>query len=206
KKQAYMTFVVRDDGAPADFVLSMDVTTWQAYNFWGGAGNNNVGFNLYGKFNDVTFANLTGTPSRAYAVSFDRPYLVQGAQDGAGNFMVWDYPLVRWLEKQGYNVTYATDVDIETNPSLLSGRKGFLNTGHDEYYSANMRTNLQSYINGGAHMGFFSANNVYYRIRWDNSVAGQAYRRVICYKDQNVDSTTIRWRDLTPPQPENALL
>ena len=35
---------------------------------------------------------------------------------------------------------------------------------------------------------------------------GQVDRTVICYKDQNLDPTTIRWRDLTPPQPENALL
>ena len=42
-----------------------------------------------------TNANLNG--SRAHTVSFDRPYLDQGAQDGAGNFMVWDYPMVRWL-------------------------------------------------------------------------------------------------------------
>jgi hypothetical protein len=204
--ESYMTFVVRNDAAPADIVLSMDVSTWQAYNFWGGAGNGDVGYNLYGKFNDVSFSSSS---TRAYAVSFNRPYLDQGAQDGAGNFMVWDYPMVRWLESQGYNVTYATDVDIETNPSLLNGRKAFINTGHDEYYSDNMRNNLQGYISGGAHMGFFSANNVYNRIRWANSSSGQADRTVICYKDAAVDPqspATIRWRDLTPPQPENALL
>src|SRR5262249_37753027 len=103
-KQSYMTFVVRDDAGAADIVMSMDVTTWQAYNFWGGSGNSNVGYNLYAKFNDVSFALLNGNPNRAYTVSFDRPYLVQGSQDGAGNFMVWDYPMVRWLEQQGYNV------------------------------------------------------------------------------------------------------
>ena len=67
---------------------------------------------------------------------------------------------------------------METNPNLLSGRKGFLNTGHDEYYSPSMRSNLQGYINGGAHMGFFSANNAYFRIRWDDSGSGQSNRRM----------------------------
>ncbi len=203
-KEEYMTFVVRDDSTPADIVLSEDVNTWQAYNFWGGIGNNDVGYNLYGKFDDQTYNNLSST--RAYAVSFDRPYLDQGAQDGAGNLMVWDYPMIRWLEANGYNVTYATDVDIETNPNLLNGRKAFINTGHDEYYSATMRNNLQGYINAGAHIGFFSANNIYFQIRWGNSPSGQAYRRVICYKDQTLDATTIRWRDLSPPQPENSIV
>src|SRR2546421_5146974 len=179
--EQYMTFVLRDDSGPADIVLNEDVTTWQAYNFWGGAGNSNIGYSLYGKFNDVTFANLTG--SAASAVSFDRPYLVQGEIDGAGSFMLYDYPMIRWLEAQGYNVTYATDVDLETNPNLLNGRKGLINTGHDEYFSANMRSHLQGYINAGANMGFFSANNIYWQIRWANSSSGQADRIEICYKN-----------------------
>jgi len=204
--ESYMTFVVRDDAGPADIVLSMDVTTWQAYNFWGGSGNSNVGRSLYGKFNDVTLADLSA--ERAYAVSFNRPYLVQGSTDGAGNFMVWDYPMVRWLESQGYNVTYATNIDMETRPDLLSGRKAFINTGHDEYYSDNMRANLQGYINGGAHVGFFSANNVYFRIRLANSSSGQPYRTVISYKTAGLDPEsppTLQWRGLNPPQPENAI-
>ena len=41
--QNYMTFVVRDDGTPRRSLYSLDVNTWQAYNYWGGAGNNNVG-------------------------------------------------------------------------------------------------------------------------------------------------------------------
>lgn len=205
QKESYMTFVVRDDGSPADIVMSMDVNTWQAYNFWGGAGNNNIGYNLYGEFNDVTFSNLTGSPDRAYAVSFDRPYLVQGETDGAGLFFLWDYPMVRWLESQGYNVTYATDVDIETNPNLLIGRKAFINTGHDEYYSQTMRDHLQGYINEGADMGLFSANNIYWRVRWDNSASGHPYRRMICYKNSSLDSETVQFRFTDPPQPENAL-
>src|SRR4051812_42392312 len=74
--ESYMTFVVRDDAAAADIVYSMDVTTWQAYNYWGGAGNGNIGRNLYAQFNDLTSDDVAGG-SRAYAVSFDRPYLVQ---------------------------------------------------------------------------------------------------------------------------------
>jgi hypothetical protein len=203
-RQSYVTFVVRSDAGPADIVLSMDVTTWQAYNFWGGSGNGNIGYNLYGKFNDVTYDGLSA--QRASAVSFNRPYLVQGSTDGAGNFMVWDYPLVRWLEANGYNVTYATDLDIENNPGLLNGRKAFTNTGHDEYYSDNMRANLLGYINGGAHMAFLSANNFYFRIRFASSAAGQPKRTIFCYKDASLDPQTpptLRWRDLTPTLPEN---
>ena len=68
----YMTFVVRDDSSTAPIVYGLDVTTWQAYNYWGGSGNNNVGYSLYARFNDLTGDN---TGPRAYTVSFDRPVL-----------------------------------------------------------------------------------------------------------------------------------
>jgi Abnormal spindle-like microcephaly-assoc'd, ASPM-SPD-2-Hydin len=200
----YMTFVVRSDNVPADIVYSMDVTTWQAYNFWGGSGNSNVGYNLYGKFNDVSLGFLSST--RAYTVSFDRPYMVQGSQDGAGNFMVWDYPMVRWMEAQGYNITYVTNVDQESNPQLFAGRHVFVNTGHDEYYSDNMRNSLKNAINAGVNMAFFSANNIYSRITWQNSSTAQAYRQVHDDKGALPGSTTYEWRSLTPSQPENAIL
>ncbi|HKS70312.1 MAG TPA: choice-of-anchor D domain-containing protein, partial [Ktedonobacterales bacterium] len=200
----YMTFVVRSDGVPADIVYSMDVTTWAAYNYWGGAGNNDVGYDLYGEDNDVTQGFISD--NRAYEVSFDRPYMDGNSLDGAGNFFVWDYPMIRWMESQGYNITYVTDVDLETNPSLFSGRKVFVNTGHDEYYSDNMRANLQNALNAGVNLAFFSANNIGNRILWYPSSTGQPDRKIYCDKGQFPNSTTVAWRGLTPPQPENALI
>ncbi|MHB8600371.1 MAG: N,N-dimethylformamidase beta subunit family domain-containing protein, partial [Ktedonobacteraceae bacterium] len=204
KLENYITFVVRSDGVAADIVYSMDVTTWAAYNMWGGAGNSNVGYDLYGEFNDVNYNVISN--NRAYTVSFDRPYLDQGSLDGAGNFMLWDYPMVRWMESQGYNVTYVTDVDLENNPNLMNGRKVFMNAGHDEYYSDNMRGNLQKFISNGINVAFFSADNIGNRIVWGNDGSGQQYRRVTCDKGAFPGSTTIAWRALTPPQPENAVV
>ena len=62
----YMTFVVRDDSSTAPIVYGLDTTTWQAYNYWGGSGNNNVGYSLYARFNDLTGDN---NGPRAYTVS-----------------------------------------------------------------------------------------------------------------------------------------
>lgn len=199
----YLTFVVRDDSSSADIVYSMDVTTWQAYSYWSGTGNKNIGYNLYGKFNDVTQAFVGNT--RAYTVSFDRPYMDQGSEDGAGNFMVWDYPMIHWMEAQGYNITYVTDVDLENNPSLFRGHKVFVNTGHDEYYSDNMRANVQNFITSGGNAAFFSANDINRRMTWSNSISGQPDRREHCDKGALPGSTTINWQDLTPPQPENQI-
>jgi hypothetical protein len=200
----WMTFVVRDDSSTAPVVYSMDVNTWQAYNFWGGAGNANLGINLYGRFNDVTLGTASG--SRAYTVSFNRPYLVQGSTDGAGNFMVWDFPMVKWMESQGYDMTYITDVDLETNPNVLTGHRVFVNTGHDEYYSDTMRNRIQNAIDTGVNMAFFSANNIYFRVTWDADAAGRPNRRIHCDKGALTGLATVEYRNLATPRPENALL
>ena len=202
--QNYMTFVVRDDSSGAAIVYSLDVNTWQAYNFWGGPANGDVGRSLYGRINDVTLNDASG--SRAYTVSFDRPYLVQGSIDGAGNFIVWDFPLIRWMESQGYDMTYVTDVDLESNTSLLSGHRVFVNTGHDEYYSDNMRATIQNGIASGVNMAFFSANNIYQRVTWGSDYSGAQLRRVHDDKNGLPGSTTFEFRYLTPPRPENAIL
>ena len=200
----YMTFVVRDDASTAAIVYSLDVTTWEAYSYWGGAGNNDIGYDLYAEGNDVT-QGFIGGDARAYTVSFDRPYMDQGSEDGAGNFMLWDYPMIRWMESQGYDITYITDVDLEDNPNVLSGHRVFVNTGHDEYYSDNMRANIQNFINSGGNAAFFSADDMSRRMTWANSISGQPYRREHCDKGALPNSTTIDWRVLTPPQPENQI-
>lgn len=199
----WMTFVVRDDASTASIVYSLDVNTWQAYNFWGGAGNNNLGINLYARFNDVSLLNVAG--SRAYTVSFDRPYLDQGGIDGAGSLMVWDFPLIRWMESKGYDMSYITDVDLESNPNVLNGHRAFVNTGHDEYYSDGMRSRIQSGISSGVNMAFFGANNIYSRTTWGSNAGGDPLRRVHTDKGALPGSTTAEYRVLSPPQPENAI-
>ena len=198
----YMTFAVRDDSSTAPIVYSLDVTTWQAYNFWGGSGNSNVGYDLYARFNDVT-GNNNG--ERAYTVSFDRPYSGEGSTDGAGLFMNWDYPLIRWMESKGYDMTYVTSVDLEGNQNLLNGHRVFVNTGHDEYYSDGMRTTIMNGIARGTNMAFFSANNFYFRSTWASNGTGAPYRRLHSDKNGLPGSTTYQYRHLSPALPENII-
>jgi hypothetical protein len=199
----YMTFVVRDDSSTAKVAYSLDVSTWQAYNYWGGAGNNNVGYSLYGRNNDVT-GDSTGNV-RAYTVSFDRPYADGAVDDGAGHLFSWDYPMIRFLESKGYDISYVTSVDLEQNPNLLLSHRVFVNTGHDEYYSDNMRAAISNGINGGVNMAFFSANDFYYRMTWAADGNGVNNRREHCDKNGLVGSTTYEWRLLSPSHPENEL-
>src|SRR5580765_2754371 len=102
--QSFIVFVVRDDERPSALLFQSSVTTFAAYNNWGGK-------SLYG-------FNSADAPARK--VSFNRQYAANpyGVRlDGAGDFLRrWEYNAVRFLEREGYDVTYDTDVDTHVRP------------------------------------------------------------------------------------------
>jgi hypothetical protein len=69
--------------------------------------------------------------------------------------------MVRWLEKEGYDVKYATSIDLDSSPGLLTGTKAYLSVGHDEYWTDGMRQSVVAARDGGVNLAFFSANNIY---------------------------------------------
>lgn len=170
-KQSYVSFVVRDDDRVAALFFQCSVTTYQAYNAWGGK-------SLY------PFNSTDQDPSRK--VSFNRPYsITQGL--GAGEFLNdggWEYNMLRWLEKEGYDVSYGTNIDVHESPSILSGRKAFLSVGHDEYWTWEMRTNVIAARDRGINLGYFGGNACYWQIRLEPSaVDGARDRTEVGYKE-----------------------
>lgn len=197
KSEGYIIFIVRDDSSTADILFQIPVTTYQAYNNWGGkslyTSNSNGGLN-------------------ADKVSFDRPY---ESWNGTGLFFYGDYHMIRWLEKEGYNVAYATNLDTEVNPNLMANHKVFLSNYHDEYWSWNMRQNLLTYRDAGKDLAFFDSNNIYWQVRFEPSVSSSTPNRVmVCYKDTTDPMTTsatpwlttVQWRQDPVNMPENEIL
>src|SRR5437868_3553232 len=129
---SFIYFVVRNDGGHEDIMFQTSVTTYQAYNQWGGISlyNNTTNKSIY------KYAHAT-------KVSFDRPFDPNDS-NGAGHYLYVEYYFVRWAESQGYNLTYITDVDTHTNVNPLTNHKAFLSVGHDEYWSKGMRDNVQN--------------------------------------------------------------
>lgn len=173
RKQSYIIFVVRDDAGTADYFFQCAVDTYQAYNNWGGK-------SLYG------FNSQDGNPARK--VSFNRPYTVQD-NGGAGQFLDgspeagWEYNAVRFLEREGYDVTYGTDIDVHENPNLLLSHKADLIFGHSEYWSWEMRTNVLAARDHGVSLGIFAANVCYWQIRLEPSTVDAAPdRTMVGYK------------------------
>ncbi|MBX4205208.1 MAG: hypothetical protein KW788_03440 [Candidatus Doudnabacteria bacterium] len=173
-KQQYITFTVRDDTRRSDLLLIQAVSTYQAYNIWG----------VYG-----TIANRADTANKAEKVSFDRPYYGDetygaGLFFDKGDFRSWEYGMVNWAEAEGYDISYATTVDVDRDPNILLNHKALLTSGHDEYWSWKQRDNIEAAVKAGVNIGFFSGNTSYWQVRFENSVAtGEPGRIMVGYKE-----------------------
>jgi hypothetical protein len=197
-------FVVRDDARHSAVIFQTSDTTWQAYNDWGG--------------NSLYTATGGG---RAYKVSYNRPIVSRAdTPDGRDFFFGTEYPAVRWLEANGYDVAYQSGIDTDRGGSLLVNHLTFLSVGHDEYWSGNQRANVEAARSAGVNLAFLSGNEVYWKTRWEPSIDASAtpYRTLVTYKETKANAKidpnpawTGTWRDprFSPPsdggRPENAL-
>jgi N,N-dimethylformamidase beta subunit-like protein len=192
-------FVVRPplggDVAPVLFVCA--TTTWQAYNDWGGA-------DLYAA--SAIDRPLDAGGRRAVQVSYDRPHLLE---HGAGLALRWELDFVRWQEREGRDVDYCADVDLELHPEVVAGRRLILFVGHHEYWSRPMRTTIETAIASGTNVAFLAADDMAWQVRFEASPLGPA-RRMTCYKSSVLDPlaatqpelTTCRWRETPVNDPE----
>src|SRR5204862_2284791 len=98
-------------------------------------------------------------PGRAYKVSYNRPFNNRAQTYGYGP-QSWvfynEYPMVRFLEQNGYDVSYQSGVDTDRFGSLLQSHKVFISAGHDEYWSGGQRAAVENARNAGVDLGFFS--------------------------------------------------
>jgi uncharacterized membrane protein len=205
----YSNFVLRDDTRTADLIYELPVNTYQAYNDYpydSSTGKSLYGFNSYG-------ARTVGGSAAAVKVSFDRPYDYDGDCGVWGHCVLGDAaPFIHWLEKNGYDITYTTDVDTHENGARLLNYKGFVSGGHNEYWSKAMYDNAITAVNGGVNLGFFFANSVYTQIRYEPSSSGVEDRVMVCYRDASIDPNpdptlkTVNWRDDPVNRPEQVLV
>jgi Domain of unknown function (DUF4082)/Bacterial Ig-like domain/Bacterial Ig domain len=210
--------VVTNNASTSNIVMMTNDETWQAYNDWGG-------YSLYS-------GSATGTqaspldPGRATQVSYNRPFATRfDSVDPSGRtfFFSDEFPMIRFLEKNGYDVTYVSQSDVSApgGAALLEQHKTFITVGHSEYWDAGDRTNVTAARNAGVNLAFFAGNVMWWKTRWAASQFGsENYRTLITYKE-SIDSAetdpsdpptwTGNWRDprFSPPadgaQPENAL-
>jgi len=167
--ESYVIFIVRDD-RPVDLLFQCSDHTWQAYNRWP------TQFALYdngehqwwwGGDVQVSF----NRPYARYCQIFDAPL-----SQGSGEFLLWEFPIAYWLEREGYDVSYISNQDTHSDPRGLRRGLGFLSVGHDEYWTLEMFRNVQGAIRDGLNVAFLSGNAVCGRIAFSRDPHGRSHR------------------------------
>jgi hypothetical protein len=172
--EAHVPYVVRSPSVAGRVVMVSPVTTWQAYNDWGG-------HSLY-----------TGPDGdrRSWAVSFDRPY----PSPGSGELMFGVVPVVVAAERARLPLAYLTNLDLHAEPQPLRGARAYVSMGHDEYWTPRMRRVVERARDDGVNLAFFGANTMYWKIR----VTGRRHHKgrvVVGYRtDAHLDPAGPRRR------------
>ena len=210
-RASHIYFVVRDDDSHSDILFQTSDTTWQAYNRYGG-------HCTYGRFNSE-YPRYLGDKPRAYKVSYNRP-LDTRLFRAVNTVFHAEYPCVRFLEANGYDVGYFTGVDSDRRGERILQHRLFLSVGHDEYWSLDQRRHVEAARDAGVNLAFFSGNEVFWKTRWESDIKGSGddHRTLVTYKETHANAKidpvaevwTGTWRDSRPfnpegPQPENAL-
>jgi len=208
-EQGFVPLCVRDDASDSAILIMQGVTSWQAYNRWGG-------YSLYYGNNGgaLTYTQSSGGGSyadRARIVSYDRPYSHDWAS-GASDFVGNELPVVYQAEQLGLDVSYWTDVDLHERPEVLPNHRALFSLGHDEYWSLAMRDNAQAALQQGLNLAFLGANACYRQIRLEPSPLGPD-RHVVCYKSAAEDPmtgkdnavVTVNWDQAPVSNPESTL-
>ena len=199
---SHILFVVRDDEHASQVLFQTNDTTWQAYNQFGGN-------SLY-----------SGAPvGRAYKVSYNRPFTGRGS-DRYDSFFSDQYPMIRFLERNGYDVSYFSGLDADQRGAEMLDHTVYLSNGHDEYWSKRQRANVQAARDARVNLAFMSGNEVYWKTRWEPSIDASSTpnRTLVSYKETHAGAKidpspewTGTWRDprFSPPAdgglPEQAL-
>jgi hypothetical protein len=199
----YSPFVVRSSAPQAQassILVVVPFNTYLAYNEWGGTSSYD---NLTNK--------RTFSLDHATKVSFNRPFHRR-------EWRFWDINLVRFLEREGYDVSYVSDTDVDANPQILQQHRAVIVSGHSEYWTMNMRNGFDAARDAGTNVFFAGANDAYWQVRYEDSSCSSNNtvctnvgdrRTMVIYKQEGNDGQdpisnptlkTIQWRQLGRPE------
>jgi len=118
------------------------VITSQARNWWGGVSATQVVGGSPFKSPDLYY------PVGSETLSFERPYF----NSRGGDALRWEYPLVRWLEKNQVDSAYHTDLELETDDDLLNQYSVVITAGPMRYWTKNTELSLRNFVDAGGHI------------------------------------------------------
>lgn len=146
-----------------------------------------AGWNTFGGYSFYqglgTCAPTYPVCNRARMASFDRPF---DSGNGASDFLSNEYPLVRFMESKGLDVSYASDVELTLHPSQMVTHHALLSLGHDETWTYPERNGVVTAMAKGVNVVYFGSAAVLRHARLASSALGPA-RVVVDYRNSNED-------------------
>lgn len=187
-------FIVGSPSARGKIAVCLPDMTYQAYNVWGATTDHGTlaagawsGRSLYASGADGAASNFA---HRGYAVSFDRPYGTQQTQSNTYLFDA-DQSTVMFMEAQGYNLTYCSNLDLDGNTALLNTAALVVLLGHHEYWTTGVYDCLTHAADAGVNMMMQSSNTALWHTRFAASDTNR--RTMICYKDSGTADVSAGW-------------
>ena len=203
---------------PGNALLVLSTTTYAAYNDW-----NAPSFYTGGHGSSMKRPLPPGFLTKDQPARFRAANAIELPRDErrahfahhsywsvAAGYANWEHLFVTWAENEGLEFDYATSLDLATDPTLLDPYELYISIGHDEYWSASMRDNVESWVDRGGAAVFLSGNTSFWQIRLEADAS-----RVIAYKfDPDNDpvvgtdaehSVTTMWSDPLCKRPENEM-
>jgi hypothetical protein len=187
-------------------LLALSTNTWQAYNQWGGKC-------LYSGATEVSFQRpiergyiTRDTDDDGYdgRVANIGPYDPDHEQlqrylatheyplwTASSGWFNWERRLAEWAEREGIELDYAVDADLDGDDGVLAGRRLLLTAGHNEYWSWGMRDSVDRFVEGGGNWAILSGNTCFWQVRY-----GTDRSSMICYKAGARSSDPVRDTDL----------
>jgi len=155
-------FIIREKEPTAHAVVQLPLNTLNAYNGWGGA-------SLYGH-------TTAGDGPPGDAASYDRPYA-----NPYSCHIGYALHLIRWLEREGYDVAYITNTDMDRDVDLISNYNLAMCTGHSEFWSVAQFRSFEKARNSGTNLAFVGGNIG----MWSVIFRSDHYRTFDCDKDNS---------------------
>jgi len=173
---SFAWFVVRDDHHYSEILAIMPLNTYQAYNNWGGK-------SLYpsNSFGPATM-QIGQFAGAATQVSLERPYANWDPGD-----IRHDFQTIAFLERHGYDVGYATSIDVDRDSRMLQNHRILISVGHDEYWSRTMRDRVEAARDHGISLIFLGGNDVFWQVRYGGGAENVERTVLICYRYASLD-------------------
>ena len=151
--------IINDNSKNSKIALLSPISTWNAYNSWGGK-------SLYNNVVDS---------SSVYFVSTQRPNTL--LQSGKHNIHI-EANIFNWFENN-YNVTIYPDNILDYYPNILNDASIIILSYHCEYISSKTYNKLISLVeNSEKSLISIGGNQVYWKVKWDSD-----FETMECRKD-----------------------